>query len=960
MRLLRAANWVCLCALLWLPTSAFAQAGGDYDAQIRQFTTEPRFLSDLVDHLPVSDSVPSPLDHFGQIVGAPDRLHHVNEIYGYMRALDEASDRVQIRSIGQTEEDREMIEVIVADEATIRDLEKYRNYLNRLADPRGLSTAEKAEMVRLGKPVYYVTGGLHSPETGSPEMLMELAYRLAVEDSDLIRNIRENVITVIVPVAEPDGRDRMVDVYNYRKAHNDVGPPLVYWGHYVAHDNNRDGFGLALALTRNILKGFLYWKPTVGHDLHESVPYLYISTGTGPYNENIDAITVNEWHNLAHEEVSALTSFGMPGVWTHGFYTGWAGNYLLWIANNRNSIGRFYETFGNSIPETKERKLPRRSTSREWYRTNPPLEKALWSFRNNINYQQTALLTALNYVARNRARFLDDFWKKSSSAVQKGREEAPHAFVFPVQQKRPLATIELVNLLREQGLEVHRLRESFTPTTKADAKDDKNAENGEEKESATAAAEPASDEGEATKEQARTLEAGSYVVRLDQPYRALARILLGVQHFPEGDQPPYDDTGWTLPYLRGVDAVEINDPAVLEASMEPVTEGLQPEPSTDAAEGEAYLVNQTTDDAVSLLRFRLDDVKFLAAEKPFDFGGKSYNSGSFIIPTAGNASEFRQKIEKAAREAGVSVETASQMPEVPTHEVGVPRVALVHTWVVTPQNAGWWRLSFDRLGVPYSYLSEQDLAVENLSRFDVIILPNSWADTKLLIAGTTDVGDPIPWRHSDEYPSLGVIDETDDVRKGMGYDGLEKLADFVHQGGVLIVEGNTCNFAIDTALTQRVRIQRTRELLARGSVLKTGVTDAESPIVYGYSGDVAVHFSQSPVFDVDKSVGGFATPDWAKDATWKDEVPRPVLSFAKKDILMSGMLRGGGELAGKPAVVDVPVGEGHVVMFAIHPFWRWETHGSHALVFNTMLHWNHLRAGWPARPAEDEADEDED
>ncbi len=951
---MRLRGWFLSLSLLTLGViPAFGQAESKAEAyarKIREYTTDPRYLSELVDHLPESTAVRSPLDYFGDIVGAPGRLHYVDEIYGYLTELSRTSPRVMQREIGSTEEGRKMIEFIVADEATLREIDKYREYLNRLADPRATNVAEKDEILSQAKPVYYITGALHSPETGAPEMLMELAFRLAVEDSPLIRNIRENVITVIVPVAEPDGRDRMVDTYNYRKAHNDVGPPLVYWGHYVAHDNNRDGFGLALDLTRNILKAFLYWKPTVGHDLHESVPYLYISTGTGPYNEYLDTITVNEWHSLAHEETTALAGWGMPGVWTHGFYTGWAGNYLLWIPNNRNSIGRFYETFGNSIPETKERKLPKRSTSKQWYRTNPPLEKTLWSFRNNINYQETALLTALNYVAENGLRFLQDFYRKSRNAVDRGRSEAPYAYVIPTDQSRPIATADLVNLLRLQGLEVHRLADPFTPSSKQE-EDEKPGAKDDGKESEKES-EPAVKPG--------TFETGSYVVRLDQPYRTLARILLDRQDFPTDAQPPYDDTGWTLPYLRGVETVKVEDPAILDAEMDLVQDDARVEGRLEDSARPVFAINDNTDDAFAVLRFRLPDVRFEAAEAAFEADGHSYRSGSYLIRAEGNPTDLSTRLRDAATDLGLEVRGLEAVPEgLAVHEVGVPRVALVHTWVATPQNAGWWRLAFDRIGIPYTYLSEQDLADQDLSRFDVILFPNTYAGTDRLINGTTSSGAPIPWKRTELTPSLGRIDETDDVRRGMGYAGVEHLSKFVRDGGVLIVEGGSCAFAIDTALVRRVRIQQPRDLLVRGSVLKSVVHDAKSPIVYGYGEDLAVHFSQSPVFRVDEGVGGFSAPDWLKDQVWAAEVPRTVLSFAKKDLLMSGMLRGEKALADKPAVLDVPVGQGHIVMFAIHPFWRWETHASHALVFNTILHWNHLRVGWPTRPEEDEQDDDD-
>ena len=129
---------------------------------------------------------------------------------------------------------------------------------------------------------------MHSPETGGPEMLMELAYRLAVEETPFIQKIRNNVIFVFTPVIEVDGREKMVDAFYYGKKTGKRAPPLMYWGKYVAHDNNRDGMGQALKLTQNIMTAYLDWHPTVLHDLHEAQSYLYASTGTGPYNPSLE------------------------------------------------------------------------------------------------------------------------------------------------------------------------------------------------------------------------------------------------------------------------------------------------------------------------------------------------------------------------------------------------------------------------------------------------------------------------------------------------------------------------------------------------------------------------------------------------------------------------------------------------------------------------------------------------
>src|SRR6185503_19932178 len=296
-------------------------------AAIAAATTEPRFLSPWVADLPQSATVPSPTKHLGHIVGAPGELARTEKIYAYYRALAAATPRVKVETIGKSEEGREILLVFVGDEKSLADLDR---------------------IMAKSKPLYMLHGGLHSTETGSPEMLMELAYRLAVSEAPLIRTIRDHVIVLINPVAEPDGRDKAVDwFYRHLKGKTDYDnlPPISppYWGKYVRHDNNRDGVQRKLALTRATQDAFLRWHPAVVHDLHESIPLLSIWTGTGPYNVNLDPIILTEWHAIAFHEVTTLTGFGMPGVWTYGFGEGWAHIYADSVAINHNGIGRGYE-----------------------------------------------------------------------------------------------------------------------------------------------------------------------------------------------------------------------------------------------------------------------------------------------------------------------------------------------------------------------------------------------------------------------------------------------------------------------------------------------------------------------------------------------------------------------------------------------------------------------------------------
>ncbi len=153
------------------------------------------FLSPLVDYLPASKTVPTPKAVIGDIAGAPGKLPYSADVYRYMRMLEKASPRVKVFSIGTTEEGREMIAVAVTSEANMARLEENRARLARLADPRTISMddAEAEKLVAASVPVYYITGALHSTETGAPTALMELAYRLAVDESAYVKAIRDGL-----------------------------------------------------------------------------------------------------------------------------------------------------------------------------------------------------------------------------------------------------------------------------------------------------------------------------------------------------------------------------------------------------------------------------------------------------------------------------------------------------------------------------------------------------------------------------------------------------------------------------------------------------------------------------------------------------------------------------------------------------------------------------------------------
>ncbi len=526
------------------------QVDEDYTRKIKEYTTAPFFTSPLVDYLPASKTVPTPKTALGDVAGAPGKLPYTKDVHDYMRMVEKTSPRVKVYSIGKSEEGREMIAVAVSSEANLAKLEENRARLTKLADPRtiSLNDAEADKIVDQSVPIYYITGTIHSPETGSPTALMELVYRLAVDDSPYIQKIRSRIVTLITPVVEVDGRDRQVDIYRWHLANPDKQwPSLIYWGKYVAHDNNRDAMALTLNLTRNVLNTYTGWKAQVIHDLHESVAYLYDNTvGDGPYNAWLDPILTDEWQMIGWHNVSEMTKMGMPGVFTHGTFDTWTPGYLMFIAATHNGISRLYETFGNGGADTVERTLGPNDTSRTWYKQNPPLPKAKWSQRNNNNYQMTGLLVSLNHFADNKNLFLKNFYLKSKRSILKARTEGPAAYVFPADDPRPGLQADLLRIMQRQGCEVSRATEPFTVTLPGrrrparEMTNDAPAGDNDGGRGPSAQSTPIGRQGgtgdrdKPTPPETRTFPAGTYVLRMDQPYSRIADMLLDHQYLGTG------------------------------------------------------------------------------------------------------------------------------------------------------------------------------------------------------------------------------------------------------------------------------------------------------------------------------------------------------------------------------------------------------------------------------------------
>jgi hypothetical protein len=894
--------------------------------EIARATTEARFLSPWVSYLPASASVVSPRAFLHRIPGAPGELVNSSTAYAYCRALAASSPRVRLFTIGHSEEGRDIVLLAIADEQGIGDLERLKAATAALADPRRTDAAAAGRLAAGARAIYYINAGLHSDESGSTESVLELAYRLAVSEEAMIRRIRAKLVVLINPVANPDGRDRQVEwFYRYLKGKTDQAalprqaPP--YWSKYAYVDINRDAHQQVHETTKAAFRMFWSWHPQVIHDLHESVALLMTWNGTNPLNEHIDALTYAERMELSFHEVQTLTGFGMPGVWTWNFGDQWEQLYLESIAMNHNSNGRGYETWGNGSAETMRtiQPDPENTVTQQWYRPSPaPPQPILWSARDNVNYNETALLAALDDSAQQSRTLLDNFYLKGLHSYRRGLEEAPYGFLIPDGQGDPTRVAQLVSRLLALGIEVQRASAALTLK-----------------------------EG--------SWPAGTYVVRLDQPYRNYAVDLLTDQQYPKDGPEAYDDVSWSFPAHYHLVVTATADPAVLTAALTPLTEAPHVAGTVSGA-GPVFLLKDSGQEGLLEARYALGKFRVALAEQAFTVDGSEYASGSWILPPQpGLATAVRD----AAGRLGLAFASTGTVPAVASHETPVARLGLWIPWADT-DTAGWARYTLDQRHIPYVYVRDEDVRAGKLrEKYDVLLYPHVDLELAEQIEGLPKPWGPMPFRKTAATPSFGTPAASDDITGGIGYGGLAELQRFIDAGGLLITLGGGSMLPLEGGLVRGVRREAggpPRSTQGGGAAAAAASQGAGSrtpgahvrvsfarpghPIAYGYSARTWVFRQNFPLYSIPRR--------WLRMAYCTTCLDGPidrssiVLEWGDKEgapFVVSGQAWGEENLIGRAAIMDSPVGRGHVITFNFNPLHRDLNRGDQRLLWNAIINW---------------------
>lgn len=495
-------------------------------------------------------TIPTPQSVLGFTPTDERTIADWTQITNYFNRLDESSARVKVETIGTTTNGKSFIVAFISSAANIRDLAKYKEINRRLADPRTIRTKdEEARLVRAGKTIVAVSCSIHSTEIVASQMSMQLAYELATASDVETNRILDDTILMLIPSANPDGVDIVANWYRKTLGtpHEGTEPPELYHP-YAGHDNNRDWFMLNLKETRLVTE--LFWKnwfPHIVYDVHQqgqATARFFIPPFFDPAYPRISPVLLREVGLLGSRIAADLQSTGTPGVITNAVYDMWWHGGFRTAPYYHNSIGILSEAASAKLmsPVTITPEQLAKSTARGMPNAlesainfPEPWRGGTWRPRDIAKMELSAVRSVLTTASQRREQYLNNFARLGRDNIERPlAKDEPVAYLIPAGQGRDAAVAHLINILTQQGVEVHRMERELH-TVQANAANTMPVET----------------------------PLGSYLVLLAQPYRSNVQALFEKQNYPNrrtanGEtERPYDVAGWTLPLQMNVEAVPL-------------------------------------------------------------------------------------------------------------------------------------------------------------------------------------------------------------------------------------------------------------------------------------------------------------------------------------------------------------------------------------------------------------------
>ena len=870
----------------------------------------------IVPVLLAAHGVPTPESAFGFVPGADYKIATYDQSLDYFRKVAAASKLVKLVQAGTTTQGRPMVFVLVSSPENLARVDRYREIARRIAHPQGLSDAEARKLAREGKAFVHIDGGLHATEVAgwshTPQLLFDIVNRAADPD---VKAMLDNVVLMLWPTINPDGQQMVAEWYmhNVGTPYELSGLPRLYQ-EYVGHDNNRDGYMLNMIESRVLEHTWRQWEPQIIYVHHQSGPFptrIWLPPFSEPVGVNAPFVISREVNMIGMAIAKGLEERGQVGATHMGTtFDAWYPGYVDYAPNFKNIAAFWTETAlyqyatpheytVADFPSTLRDLRPQSLYASPW----PP---GLWRLRDAVEYMETASLSVIEFAAKYKESLLYDRYQAGRDQIALGRTKPPFAYVIPREQRDPVAAVELLRRIAFGGVRVS--------TLSADASID---------------GEP--------------FTAGTWVIPTDQEFAALAREVLDVQRYPDlrqypGGPPerPYDAAGWSLPLQMGVRVVAITQPLPddVRALLKPI--GAMPEVKVKPSPYEAAITaDAAAFDSVPGAGFNTDasaaaiappegritgsgDVLLLdpAQNNTFKAINRAWGQGATVQASAGaSGAPIRYAVrglsESAQDELVRSLALqAERTVSAPGRAVRRPRIGLFQPWTGA-MDEGWSRWVLEQYGFTFTAIHPEDFKSPLADRIDVLIVAD---DARVPVAGVVT--------------GRGGGRETRAIRPEYAYQltaaDLQQFEQFIRRGGTLVCLSNASTFAIQQfklPVRNVVAGLRSDEFFLRGSIVEV-TTDPSHPVMAGMPEKAAVFVDGSPVFEPEADFTGTVLAKYQESGS----------------PLLSGYLIGENYVNGKAAALDVPLGDGHVVLIGFRPEWRGQPFGTFRVLFNAALY----------------------
>ena len=853
-----------------------------------------------------AQSIQTPTEFFGFDIGTDGELARYPRVLEYLHHLADRSGRVDLEHRGTTTNGHPYVLAKFSSTSNLDRLDRLIEINHQLSDPRVITDDQAAGLTREGVPFYFLYATIHSTEVGNGQAIITIAHRLATEDSAEINEILDNAVILLVPSQNPDGQILVVDHWyaTENTRYDRIYPDLYH--RYTGHDDNRDWFMFTQKETRMSVDIHTEYRPQLTHDMHQmgsGGARIFVPPFTEPHDPNIHPLLIEGQAEIGRAMSSALLAAGKKGVIYSDQYDLWtpARQYMMYHGQPRILTEIASARLADPIVNPAGINRPFGPQEPSW-NFPAPYDSGVWRLSDIVEYGEIAVFAALEQVAKQKTRWLENFYRVHRDWVQ--REEAPYGFVIPADQPDPFETYEMLEILERGEVEIHQARSPFSAG-------------------------------------GTTYTTGSWVIDLAQPYGAFAKTMLerqvypDLRYYPGGPPiPPYDVTAQTLGLLMGVDVDQIDEPISAELELlDEIVPRITPMPERP---GWAYVISPTSNAGFKATTQLLDaGVPVFRAAEAVTAGDRSIAPGAWIVPPGETA---RQILERIATEAGLVVSALDRAPEVPGFRLkDSTRVGL---WRAADNMPGGWMMwLFEQYGLTHKVISSVDFEGDLSDLYDVIVLPAGTTTTRI-VDGLS------PRRH----------DESWRWAYGIGPEGWRKLRQWVHDGGTLVALGTAVEAArelLDLPIEPALPLRRPGPPVATNvrppvsaqaaGPARAGSQVAEPASIFYCPGSLLKqeHNPHHPIaFGMPERWPVFFRFDQAYNVRPSVDISADVVSRYpdEEEMTASGWVLGDEFLRNRANVVSFEVGEGTVVTMGSQIAFRTQPRATFKLLFNAIFH----------------------